>query len=122
MKAYDFLRIILGFNFLFHLVSRLLSGIPEFSIWMVERFSSTIIPTSLIKPFAITLPFIEGIIGLLLILNLYTRKTLIVGLFIMLILIMGTSILADWNLVAFQMLYVVIFYLLLKDIEEKKVA
>ncbi|WP_196890093.1 DoxX family membrane protein [Aureivirga sp. CE67] len=120
MKASDFLRIILGFNFLFHLISRLFSGIPDFAQWMSLKFEETFIPASFTTPFAFILPFIEGIIGLLLILNLFTKTAVYAGFIVLLILISGTSLLADWNLVAFQMLYVLIFYFVLKDIEKKE--
>jgi thiosulfate dehydrogenase [quinone] large subunit len=84
-----------------------------FSDWMVESFSTSMMPLALVRPFSFILPFAELIVGLLLIVGLFTRAALIAGSIAMLALIFGSCIIEKWEWVTFQMFYGLYFALLL---------
>jgi thiosulfate dehydrogenase (quinone) large subunit len=110
--AYFLLRLTLGFNFFMHGLGR----IPHYSEFIsktVTQFQNTILPSTLVTGFAYSLPVVEGIIGLLLILGLFTRNTLIVGALWIMALIFGMTLRQEWNVVGLQMGYSVIFFILL---------
>lgn len=60
-----------------------------------------------------TLPIVEGILGLMLVLGMGTRWALIAGGFLMTLLLFGTTLKSDWATAGTQMIYVIVFYLLL---------
>ncbi len=51
--------------------------------------------------------------GLFVLLGLWTRSALLLGALIMAALVFGTALLSDWNTLAIQMLYAVIYAALL---------
>jgi thiosulfate dehydrogenase [quinone] large subunit len=59
------------------------------------------------------LPFLETAIGLLLILGLWTRWSLVAGGLLIAALVFGTGLRSDWEALSIQMLYAIIYYLLL---------
>jgi len=90
-----------------------LPKLQGFSNWMVESFSTSIMPLALVKPFSLVLPIVEFITGLLLIAGLFTRTALIAGSIAMLALIFGSCLIEKWEWVTFQMFYGLYFALLL---------
>ncbi len=56
-----------------------LPKLQGFSNWMVESFSTSMMPLALVKPFSLVLPIVEFITGLLLIAGLFTRTALMAG-------------------------------------------
>jgi len=90
MKNEDFsyllARLPLGMSLFGHGVVRL-HKLAEFSQWMTNSFSKSILPEILVRPFSYTLPIVELIIGLLLLLGLFTRFALIIGTLTILVLI-----------------------------------
>jgi thiosulfate dehydrogenase [quinone] large subunit len=52
-------------------------------------------------------------VGLFVLVGLWTRSALLLGALIMAALVFGTALLSDWNTLAIQMLYVVIYAALL---------
>jgi uncharacterized membrane protein YphA (DoxX/SURF4 family) len=59
------------------------------------------------------LPFLEALIGLALILGVFTRWTLAGASLLMSILIFGTSLRSDWTIVGLQMIYAIAFFIAL---------
>lgn len=55
------------------------------------------------------LVFVEASVGLLVLLGLWTRRALIVGALTMAALVFGTALRSDWNTLAIQMLYALIY-------------
>jgi len=80
---------------------------------MVKEFAKTPLPAVAVKAFAYSLPFEEGLVGLLVLVGLWTRNALLLGALSMAALVFGTALLGDWNTLAIQMLYVVIYAALL---------
>lgn len=111
--AYAVLRVTLGFNIFMHCVTRLLAGSGNFVNSMVKMFQGAVLPSSLLVPFAHMLPWLEGVIGLLILIGLRTREALVAGAVLMLVLTFGTALRQDWNVVAIQLFYSLVYALLI---------
>jgi thiosulfate dehydrogenase [quinone] large subunit len=106
--AYLMLRFTLGLSILMHGLVRL----PHLSVFAdttVRLFAETPLPAIIVRPFALSLVFVESIVGLLLLLGLWTRWALLVGALSMASLVFGTALRSDWNTLAIQMLYASIY-------------
>jgi thiosulfate dehydrogenase [quinone] large subunit len=106
------LRITLGTTFLFHGITRLVSGWSAFAEQMVHNFHNTFLPDFLVRPFALSVPPIEAVLGTLLLLGLFTRWTLIAGGLWMVVLVFGTTVRQDYPTVAIQLVYALLFFVL----------
>ena len=90
-----------------------LPHLRAFADGLVKLFGDTPLPALLVRPFALVLVFVEAIVGLLVLLGLWTRVALIVGSAAMAALIFGTGLRSDWNTLAIQLLYAAIYAALL---------
>ena len=106
--AYFILRFTLGVSILMHGLVRL-PHLSAFADGMVRQFAETPLPATIVRPFALTLVFVEAIDGLLLLLGLWTRWALVLGTLLMASLVFGTALRSDWNTLAIQMLYASIY-------------
>src|SRR5271163_2664066 len=79
VSSYAVLRFTVGTTFLFHGVTRLLSGWSAFAEQMVQNFHETFLPDTTVRLFALSVPPVEAVLGILLCLGLFTRGTLIAG-------------------------------------------
>jgi thiosulfate dehydrogenase [quinone] large subunit len=111
--AYAALRIAFGVNMAMHGVNRFLIGVGQFAAKMAQEFSATVLPRWMVLAFGHFLPFIEFAIGILLIIGLWTRWTLLSGMALIAVLMFGTALKGDWNILGTQLLYALIYYLLL---------
>jgi thiosulfate dehydrogenase [quinone] large subunit len=111
--AYGILRLTLGLNIFLHGATRLYSGVGAFVSATVEQFSHTPLPEGLVRAFATTLPFFEGAVGILILAGLWTRWALAAGGLLMTALVLGTALRSDWATLGIQMVYAVIYFLLL---------
>ena len=119
--GYFIMRLIIGVNLFVHGLVRL-PKLQGFSHWMVKHFEKSMLPTILVKPFSLSIPFIELIIGLLLILGLKTEKTILAALTLMLFLVFGSCITETWDWAAYQMIYGIFLYILLVDIDHNDIS
>jgi len=110
--AYVLLRILFGISFLITGSGKLL-GVAGFAAAMVEQFKNTFIPGELVRLTAFLVPPVEVLVGLSLLLGLFTRVGLVTGFILMMVLHMGVTLLKDWNTAANQLIYCIIFFLLL---------
>jgi thiosulfate dehydrogenase (quinone) large subunit len=110
--AYLVLRCTLGLSIFMHGLVRL-PHLRAFADGLVKLFGDTPLPALLVRPFALVLVFVEAIVGLLVLLGLWTRVALIVGSAAMAALIFGTALRSDWNTLAIQLLYAAIYAALL---------
>jgi uncharacterized membrane protein YphA (DoxX/SURF4 family) len=110
--AYLLLRLTLGINILLHGAVRL-PALGAFAAGMVQQFADTPLPAMAVRLFGLVLPFMETAIGLLLIVGLWTRWTLVAGGLLIVALVFGTALRSDWETLGIQMLYAIIYYLLL---------
>lgn len=104
-RAYVLGRLALGISFLGHGVVRL-PKLIGFSHWMETQFAKSMLPILVVKYFALILPFAELIAGLLIVLGLFTRLGLMLAGTICLILILGTTLIENWEAIPTQLLHV----------------
>ncbi|MGO4292775.1 DoxX family membrane protein [Chitinophaga sp. RAB17] len=93
-----------------------------FSAWMVKSFEKSMLPNLLVVPFSYVLPIAEFIIGLLLLLGLFTRGSLIGGSVVMIVLIFGTAMIENWEAIPTQLIHAVFFAGLLAFIQYNTIA
>jgi thiosulfate dehydrogenase (quinone) large subunit len=109
--SYLLARLPLGMSMFGHGLIRL-TKLQSFSSGMVSEFSKSLLPQFLVEVFSYTLPFLEFLTGLLLLVGLFTRFACIAGVIIMLALIFGSSFLEQWNNIFTQILYGAYFAIL----------
>ncbi len=111
--AYALLRLLLGVTFLGHGVIRILHGIGTFADATVKGMAGTPLPPLIVSAFAHIISPFELVLGLLLILGLFTRWTLIAGLLFMSLLMTGVTLSQDWPTAGLQLIYGLVFWQLL---------
>jgi thiosulfate dehydrogenase (quinone) large subunit len=109
--AYFILRLTMGVNMFTHGVARLLD-LEKFNMWMIGQFSDTILPEFLVSLSSYMIPFAELIIGVLLILGLFTSRALLVGALLITVLVFGSGLQENWNVMSSQMIYAIFFFIL----------
>jgi thiosulfate dehydrogenase [quinone] large subunit len=110
--AYALLRVTLGVIFLFYGIGKFEGGIGNFAGSINQHFSGKL-PSALVLPFAYALPFLEVLVGALLVLGLFQFAALVLGSLTMLGLTFGTVILGDPPTVAHNLQYALVFFVLL---------
>lgn len=110
--AYTLLRIVFGINFFNHGFTRI-GNIGGFANSMVEMFKDSFMPAELVRITGAIVPPAELIIGILLLLGLATRGALVAGFGLMMILQYGVTLLQNWDTATSQLIYCLIFFLLL---------
>jgi len=105
-------RIAVGMSMFGHGFVRLpkLSG---FSGWMVSQFQNSMLPEFVVIPFSYILPIAEFIVGILLLLGLFTRNALCGGALVMIALIFGSSMIESWDAIPSQLIHTAFFSILL---------
>jgi thiosulfate dehydrogenase [quinone] large subunit len=93
-----------------------------FSAWMVKSFEKSMLPDGLVVPFSYVLPIAEFIIGLLLLLGLFTRVSLIGGGIVMIALLFGTAMIENWDAIPSQLIHAAFFGGLLAFIQYNTIA
>jgi thiosulfate dehydrogenase [quinone] large subunit len=121
--AYAILRLAFGANILLHGLSRLLNGQPAFLAYLTKYFEHAhLIPSSMLPLFATVLPWVETILGVLLVLGLFSRFTLIIGALVLTVLVVGTNLAQDWLVAGLQLPYCFIYYYLLIHLEQNTLS
>ena len=110
-RTYLLARLPIAVSMLGHGLERI-TKIPEFRSHLAEQFSKSMLPPAIVSPFSLALPFLELITGALLILGLFTRFSCAMGVMLMLALILGSSMLEDWDNVFMQLIYGAYFSIL----------
>ena len=117
--AYVVFRLALGTNFLFHGLARMLGGgVEGFASGTTKAFTGTVLPPGLVHAFLTVLPYVELILGVLILLGLFTRWALAAANLLMAVLMFGTSMRSDWVTVSIQMIYVIALYLALANLDD----
>lgn len=121
--AYAILRLAFGCNILLHGLSRVLNGKAAFLAYLTKYFEHAhLVPAGLLSPFAAVLPWVETAVGLLLVLGLFSRFTLIFGALVMTVLVIGTNLAQDWLVAGLQLPYCFIYYYLLIHLEQNSLS
>jgi thiosulfate dehydrogenase (quinone) large subunit len=113
--AFFTLRLALGINELMHGVTRIFmgAGLSGFLAFTQNQFKDAPLPVWQVRSFAAVVPICELFIGVLLILGLWTRWTLVLAAVLMLGIIFGTALRGDWQIVFLQMFYSLLYALML---------
>jgi thiosulfate dehydrogenase (quinone) large subunit len=115
--AYALLRVAFGVNFLGHGVFRILSGTGKFAAMMADSMAKSPLPHGLTVGFLSAVPVIETVLGVALILGLMTRVTLVGGAIFMWALTFGVTSNQQWDVAGQQLLYSLVFFVLLFTVE-----
>lgn len=110
--AYVLLRIIVGINYFNHGFTRL-GNIPGFANAMVGAMEGAWMPEPLVRITAFLVSPVELVVGLLLILGLFTRIALTATFFLMAILMYGVTIVQNWDAATSQLVYTIVLFILL---------
>lgn len=113
--TYLLMRLIIGISMLGHGLVRL-PKIVEFSNGMVAKFSDSIIPSFLVEPFGYVLTITEFLLGVLLVLGLFTRQALTGSIITMILLVLGSTMVENWSVINSQLIHAAIFAFLLWNI------
>jgi thiosulfate dehydrogenase [quinone] large subunit len=114
LLAYTTLRLALGINELIHGVTRIfIGGMSAFLTLTQTQFQNTPLPVWQVRAFATVVPYCELIIGILLLLGLWTRWALALAAVLMVGIIFGTGMRGDWQIVFLQMFYSLLYSLML---------
>lgn len=111
--AYLLLRATIGINIFVHGVSRILGGPSVFAHSLVQLFDKTLLPSGAVFAFGLVLPWFEVILGLLVLIGLYTRLALIAGAVLLAMLTFGSTLRQDWNSAGLQLIYASVYAALL---------
>jgi thiosulfate dehydrogenase [quinone] large subunit len=122
LLAYALLRIALGVNFAGHGLIRIYNGVGPFAHTTAEHLAKSPLPQSVIFGFSYAIPFLEAILGLTLILGVFTQVSLIAGALFMMVLTIGVTANQQWDIASQQLLYSVVFFLLLYFLEHNALA
>jgi len=111
--AYALLRLAVGVNLTMHGISRMISGPGEFAAKLVIQFTHAPLPAWSVWVFALMLPSIETILGLLILLGVRTRAALIAAVLLIALLTFGSALVQDWNSAGIQLTYAMAYSALL---------
>src|SRR5271170_141019 len=75
--GYALLRAVVGVNLMMHGVSRMIAGSGVFAAKLVIQFEHAPLPAWSVWVFGLTLPSIEGLLGILILVGLRTRAALV---------------------------------------------
>lgn len=120
--AYALFRIAFGVNFAGHGLIRIYNGVGAFAATTAEHFAKSPLPHGLTYAFSYAIPFLEAVLGLTLILGVFTRISLVCGALFMMVLTIGVTANQQWDIASQQLLYSVAFFLLLYLIEHNALA
>ncbi|MBD3627722.1 DoxX family membrane protein [Cyclobacterium sp.] len=115
--SFIFIRLGVGISMLGHgLVS--IPKISNFSSGMVDSFDGSYLPEFIVVPFSFVLPFLEFLLGLMLLLGWHTSMAGILGGVLMLFLMFGTSMIENWGALPSQMIHL-LFFILVYEFNDK---
>ena len=110
--SYFIIRVALGLNIFLHGAVRFRQGRHAFAEALCREFSDTSLPQPWVRQIGMMLPVVEWLLGILLLLGLFTNLAIVAGSLVMLLLLAGKSIRQDWQTVGFQMIYIAYYAVL----------
>ena len=105
-------RLSVGISMFGHGLVRL-PKLHTFSNGMVSEFEKSILPQILVTPFSYMLPIAELLVGIFLLIGLFTKQTLVAGAIVMIALIFGSSMIEEWGGIPSQLIHSAFFIVLL---------
>jgi thiosulfate dehydrogenase [quinone] large subunit len=110
--AHGLLRAGLGLNILMHGISRL-PNLAGFVAYLEQTMAKTWLPLPLVSATGYAIPFLETLLGGLLLLGFFLRPALVAGLLLMFVLTFGACLAQNWSVASEQLVYVLVYALLL---------
>ncbi|WBL22552.1 DoxX family protein [Zunongwangia sp. HRR-M8] len=114
--AFLLARITLGINFFLHGFVRI-PKLEAFANGIIQGFEGKMLPLSLVEIFAYAIPFIEVILGVLIIFGIASKKSLTATAIFIIMLITGCAFKEDWSAIGTQMLYALFIFFLIKNLK-----
>jgi thiosulfate dehydrogenase (quinone) large subunit len=111
--SYTLLRVALGLNVCLHGVVRWAAGLRSFAESLGPMFQKTLLPAWSIYSFGCVLPIIEALVCFCVLFGFQTKRALISGSVLMLVLTFGSTLRQDWSTVGIQLMYSLVYSLLL---------
>jgi len=112
--AYALIRFTFGVNIMMRGIVRIALGLPAFQGYMLAQFKDVpVMPPAFLTSFASVLPFVETLIGFLILVGFQTRTALIAGSLMITALTFGTMLRSDFTIAWLQLDYAIAFFLLL---------
>ena len=119
--AYTILRVSFGANIMLHGVSRIVMGHAAFLAYLTHYFEKApYFGAGMLSIFATVQPWVETILGLLLVIGLATRFSLVAGGLVILCLVIGTNLAQDWLVSGLQLIYAFLYYYLLVHLDQNR--
>jgi thiosulfate dehydrogenase (quinone) large subunit len=119
--GYTLLRLAMGMSMLIHGLGRL----PKYSAFVdatVKQFAHSPLPALAVMAFARITPPVEIVIGLLVFFGFGTWLGLAAGGLWMVLLVFGSTLIENYNIVAIQLLYSLIFCYLLQHLDQNELS
>src|ERR687884_2080293 len=110
--AYALMRVTLVLVFLFYGLGKFTGGFGNYAVGLQQRFAGKL-PSALVLPFGYALPFLEVLVGVLILLGLFNSIALVLSGLLLAALTFGMVILGDTPTVAHNLQYVLINFVLL---------
>ena len=111
--SYALLRVALGLNICLHGVVRWAAGLRNFAESLLPMFQKTPLPAWSVYSFGCVLPIVEALVGFCVLFGFQTKRALISGSVLMLVLTFGSTLRQDWPTVGIQLMYSLVYSLLL---------
>jgi len=111
-------RIAVGISLFGHGLVRI-PILSSFSGWMIGQFEKSILPHELVTAFSYVLPFAELLIGLFILVGLFSRQSLIAGALLMIILVFGSTTIQQWDAIPSQLIHVSMITVLLAFVDQE---
>ena len=112
--AYALFRLTFGVNIMMRGIVRIALGRDAFVGYMLKQFENvTVMPQSFLVSFATVLPYVETVIGLMILVGFQTRTALIAGSLMITALVFGTMMRQDFTIAWLQLDYAIALFLLL---------
>ncbi len=119
--AYAILRVSFGANIMLHGVSRIYMGHAAFLAYLTHYFEKApYFPAGMLSSFATVQPWVELILGVLLMIGLVTRFSLVAGGLVIFCLVIGTNLAQDWLVSGLQLIYAFLYYYLLVHLDQNQ--
>jgi thiosulfate dehydrogenase [quinone] large subunit len=109
--AHAILRLTLGINIGLHGVQRF-PQLATFARGVIKGFDD-VLPAALVTPYAYAIPYVEALLGVLLIVGIAQRWTLAAGALVMASLTFGTALRGQHDILAQQLVYEFVYAALL---------
>ena len=105
----------MGLNICLHGVVRLASGLRNFAESLLPMFQKTLCAWP-VYSFGCVLPVAEALVGFCVLFSFQTKRALISGSVLMLVLTFGSTLRQNWPTVGIQLMYSLVYSLLLAGV------